>query len=308
MGAAHSALIASGALFRLRIGDTELAHVAAARRLFQATSIIPALIYYFSRFSPDAPAARKFPATISFTIRRGAPWLVHHALWGAGWWRMWCAIRSAGDARLQAFAAQMFATGVLTTGVFALGQSPLRDTLHAACAGLYMIDHHVLIHALDVQPAYSRTFYVSFACMAAAIGAARRAFAWDESASDGRPSRALWLLELVIMVCENLLFYSFVWGMCSGLAVKQRSVVTSSSSLASTAGDSELVAVDSGAAALPAAESEIAAALPANGACSRAADGTLVCDDGGAGAGQELYSDTSLAARSSGAAPNSVAK
>ena len=114
------------------------------------------------------------------------------------------------------------------------------DQLHMVCAAMYMLDHHVLIRVLDVSPAYARAYYAAFATMLAAMGVARRLFAWDEStyvasamtssasasasstaltaaAISARPAWLLFALELVVMVCENALFFSFVAGMTSGL-------------------------------------------------------------------------------------------
>jgi hypothetical protein len=133
---------------------------------------------------------------------------------------MYHVIHRTGDASLRRFAQQMFATGVFTTGVCSLGQSPLMDALHSIGAGAYMIDHIVLFRVLNVPTVYKRVFFTSFFLMAAAMLFARRIFDWNES-NDGthRPGvhRLLFLLELCIMVCENALFYSFVWGMDRGL-------------------------------------------------------------------------------------------
>lgn len=123
MGAAISVytdLLASGAAFRQRFTAGDIREVSAARFCFHATSLAPALLYYL-RLGADARRP-KFPATISWTIRAGAPFRVHHALWACGWALMLRVLRRRGDSRLLAFAAQMVATGAMTTGVCALGQ------------------------------------------------------------------------------------------------------------------------------------------------------------------------------------------
>ena len=66
-------------LSRLTARDEEL--LRSARRLYHACSVVPCLLYYLR--TSESPT--KFPATISFTIRKGVPRWTHHALWLAGW-------------------------------------------------------------------------------------------------------------------------------------------------------------------------------------------------------------------------------
>lgn len=221
----YEKLLASGAKFRGSLTDEDVDQIVLARTIFQLNAVIPAGLYYFTRYGRDP--IPKFPATISYTIRLGLPKWVSHLGWSAGWYLMYRVIQRRGDQLLKAFSMQMFATGIVTTAICPLGKSELGDTIHAMAACLYMLDHHALFRILDAPVSYIRVFYGAFLGMLSAMTVAKLQFKWDESnpaaqALLSSQSRLFWSLELVVMICENVLFQAFVSSMGSGLRPREQ--------------------------------------------------------------------------------------
>ena len=63
----------SGARFRALLGPGEVANLRRAQALFHASLFLPALVYFVLKLGDAVP---RFPATISWTVRRGLPRLV----------------------------------------------------------------------------------------------------------------------------------------------------------------------------------------------------------------------------------------
>jgi len=221
-------LEAEGSALCDRLTPRDIRQLHRARALFHACSIIPCALYYFG--TSERPT--KFPATISFTIRKGVPRWAHHVLWAAGWACMGEVIRNAGSQWVQRFTASMVATGVWTVVVFRLGHGRVSDLAHFIGAGVYMLDHEMLCSVFKVDTRYRAAFRVSFLLM---LGALVRGHALERVAGIGGESRVspavrarqiaaaplgvrrkLWRADLAIMLFENLLFASFVHGVTSG--------------------------------------------------------------------------------------------
>jgi hypothetical protein len=227
----HEFIEAEGADFRSRLSPQDLKGIQRARFLFHSCSILPPLIYYWGKTTEDKPT--KFPASISFTIRKGAPQRAQLLLWTAGWIYMFRIIRQAGSDVLQKFSIKMFLTGVWTTVVFRLGGNHFSNMIHFFGAGWYMVDHIVLLKILKTRPMYRKIFYGSFLCLLTSIGRLRRLEqeaklpAEAETTTRDRAirlarlpaklQRSIFWWELLLMVSENMLFASFVDGMPSGL-------------------------------------------------------------------------------------------
>lgn len=217
----HQRLAASGACFRARLTEDDIADVRRARAIFLSSSAVSWMLYY-GRISEARP---KFPATISWTIRRGTPRYVSLALWLAGWRLMLKVFWAAAGHATKVYALQMFSTGLLMQVAFPLGESKLKDGVHAVLAGLYMLDHHALFYYVNTPRPFRAVFYGSFGLMLAAMSERRRRFGLtDEGEVEGlmrrlgrRDRRTLLLLELAIMLFENALFLGFVTGMTAGL-------------------------------------------------------------------------------------------
>lgn len=220
-----------GVAFRAALTLEDVQMIKMARLLFHTASVVPPMFYYF--LAPfEYP---KFPATISFTIRKGPSQKAQLLLWTAGWACMGKVLKSAGSKWVQRFSAQMWLTGIWTTVLFRLGRDPLSDVAHFFGAGAYMADHIVLLRLLNTRPVFRKLFFGSFAVLLASISgthAVERA-AGLPMESDHRTSttqrarrlarlsaktrRKLFVWELLVMLSENLLFASFVHGMPSGL-------------------------------------------------------------------------------------------
>ena len=146
-----SLLAAQGVEFQRLLRPRDVADIIRARNLFQLSSLVPFVLYYLRTSESDT----KFPATISFTIRKGPPKVAFAVLWAMGWSIMFRVFRRVGVGSL--FGAQMFLTGVLSTLVCSLGQNTLgrlTDSVHFFSAALYMVDHHVLFGFLNTKRKY----------------------------------------------------------------------------------------------------------------------------------------------------------
>ena len=79
----------SAASFHGSLGARDVALLRLAQRLFLGNNALSLVLYYGLEASPDGRAGTtKFPATISWTIRRGLPKWTNLALWSAGWWQV----------------------------------------------------------------------------------------------------------------------------------------------------------------------------------------------------------------------------
>mmetsp|Transcript_27606 Transcript_27606/g.38837 ORF Transcript_27606/g.38837 Transcript_27606/m.38837 type:complete len:321 (-) Transcript_27606:2120-3082(-) len=220
-----------GKEFRKSLTSQDAKELKLARFLFHSCSVLPALVYYMG--TVERPA--KFPATISFTIRKGLPKHLQTLLWVSGWVYMARIIKRAGSIRIQKFCTKMFLTGVWTTQIFRLGQGQLSDVAHFWGALIYMLDHAALFEILNTKHIFRRIFYSSFAALVIGCGGTRAMEVlaglpmesnFETSTADrarqlskvnSTTRRKLFLWELLVMVSENLLFASFVQGMPSGL-------------------------------------------------------------------------------------------
>lgn len=220
-----------GATFRAALTTEDIRVMKLARFFFHSCSIAAPLLYYMG--TVERPC--KFPATISFTIRKGPPKHAQMLIWGLGWALMGKIIRRRGSKILQNFCANMFLTGIWTTILFRLGRDKLSDVCHFFGAGVYMFDHVILLRILNTRPVFRKLFYASFALLVASIGGTRAVemVCGLPTESDSKTStadrarrverlpmslrRKLFYWELLVMVSENMLFSSFVQGMPSGL-------------------------------------------------------------------------------------------
>jgi hypothetical protein len=222
-----------GIAFRARLVPRDVQDIRLARYLFHACSIVPPLLYYFGTTPIDSPS--KFPASISFTIRKGPPKHAQLLLWVAGWAMLGRVIRRAESTLLQKFTLKMILTGIWTTQLFRLGRNTFSDAMHFGGAGIYMLDHIVFLKLLKTRPKFQALFYASFLCLIASIGRLKRLeFAaklpGESDATSNTRDRArrvarlpsklrgqIFWCELALMLSENLLFASFVQGMPSGV-------------------------------------------------------------------------------------------
>ena len=235
-----------GTALRAVLTSDDVQMIKLARFLFHSCSILPPLLYYMGAGDDNPP---KFPATISFTIRKGVPKQAQLLLWVAGWACMSNAVRRSQV--VQKFCAKMFLTGVWTTVLFRLGRDAASDAAHFVGAGVYMLDHIVMMKVLKTKPTFRKAFYASLLVLLTSIGgthAAERVAglpmescnrtntadrARRIAALPTKLRRRLFFCELLVMLSENLLFASFIQGMPSGLedvdAEKQAKIIATDS-------------------------------------------------------------------------------
>lgn len=108
--------------------------IRSAKHLFLLSFFIPPLAYYTKGIPFFEDSDQKFPATISWTIRRGLPKYLHHLFWINGWVLMLrMLVRRFFAARSQSakkaawkvlvFGLQMFCTGVVSIVLYPVGQN-----------------------------------------------------------------------------------------------------------------------------------------------------------------------------------------
>ena len=190
---------------------------------------VPAVLYYLG----TSESKTKFPATISFTIRKGIPKWAQHMIWMRGWWHTYAVLSKKGRFT-SIFSKQMIATGIVATWLFPVGKSEAVDRVHFVTSALYMIDHICLLQLLGIRSIYKVGFYLSFLLMATALFFRKKMEqlarlpsegdvdnnqleALREMQLKGPAKRKLWWLEGAVMFFENSLFFSFVSGMTSGM-------------------------------------------------------------------------------------------
>ena len=99
--------------------------------------IAPIVLYYLK--TSENPT--KFPATISFTIRKGIPRFVSNGFWLLGYGLFLRIIWKNGGLLSKIFAGIMFSTGFLANIIFPLGRG--KDKLHFLFSLIYMLAHVV---------------------------------------------------------------------------------------------------------------------------------------------------------------------
>ena len=164
-----------------------------AQLLFQAQAIFifQQLIIFPLYFAPGlrgrlgGDVRPKFPCSISWMIRKGAPRLCTLIFWNAGWLLMMraffkdghAASMSASDWARAAFMLQMYATGFVTVVLtpmrgpdVALGST---DALHCYAATAYVVDHFIAnqwVLGVPVSSGYGGGFVVAAAMAARSCG------------------------------------------------------------------------------------------------------------------------------------------
>lgn len=213
-----------------RLRGSDLAAIRRARRIFVSATFLNLALYY-SPLSPDSPSKRKFPCTISWTIRKGFTKWANLVVWSAGWWHMLKTFALRGDLVARVFAAQMYAVGLVVCFIAPVGQGPVSDKIHALGAGLYFVYHCVLFEYMRTATAFRAGFYASFLGFLLCLRSIRKVESdygfltesdyYQGSAQEQRnvarmnrkTASKLWWHKLGQMIFENTMFLSFTVGM-----------------------------------------------------------------------------------------------
>uniref|UniRef100_A0A7S0WTN5 Uncharacterized protein n=1 Tax=Pyramimonas obovata TaxID=1411642 RepID=A0A7S0WTN5_9CHLO len=140
------------------LDDIMAGGLMCAQRWFIACFVLSPFVYYFL----DPHSDRRFPATISWTIRKGSAKWTQHLLWGCGWGSALEAMARSGQPLWwQAFAWQFVLTGALACAVFPVGLGPAADLRHHAAALAYMLNHVPMLAHWRVPLLYQAGFYMS---------------------------------------------------------------------------------------------------------------------------------------------------
>jgi hypothetical protein len=175
----------------------------------------------------------KFPASLSYTTSHGLPRFVCLAFWLLGWFFFLSILDLNTDLAILVFAAQMLVTAGISAWSNKPNQTRKHDLIHMAAAGLYILDHILLMEVLAMRPTYKTGFYTCFLITAGSLywgtsvkrnagmpaKHASSAVEWQMLLSKlpADQSCQLWWSELSFMIAENLIFTSFVLGLTSGL-------------------------------------------------------------------------------------------
>ena len=212
---ASAALVASGAAFRAALTPSDVSSIGLASSIFQGAWLLPLLLY-----AALEPSPRRFPMSISWTIRKGTPRLLHHSCWLGGWALFLATLVRSGDWIVAGFSMQMFATGAIAVILCPLGTG--RDRVHWLAALAYIADHAVMFSILGTASVYVALFWSCFGLMAVCAAgekAALAASATDGGGAAGSKSALLTTSEWGFMLGEYGLFVFFLVGMTSGLGL-----------------------------------------------------------------------------------------
>jgi len=214
-----------------------------ARFIFHASSVVTPLLYY-AKAGTVVDTPPKFPATISYTIRKGLPKQVHFLMCIAGWAAMFPVLRRCSTPWVQCFFAQMLLLGLWATQIFPLNNNNglvpefVNDVCHFFGAVAYLVYQVVAMRLINIQPLYRRLFFSSFGLLTYSLFRVKQIERMTgivmESGTLSSPQerelilstmspelrQSLFQWELMVMVFENLLFASFVQGFPSGLLLQ----------------------------------------------------------------------------------------
>ena len=147
--------------------------------------------------------------------------------WTAGWTQMMRVLLTRGDLTARVFAGQMYMVGLSTVCFFPVGFGRVSDQIHGVCAGLYFVYHIVLFKYLQTQRIYQLGFYSSFGTFVYFLHRLRvleNKYNFKAEANQKQKkelplsvSKKIYQNELGMMITENTMFWSFLFGMTSGI-------------------------------------------------------------------------------------------
>eukprot|EP00929_Paragymnodinium_shiwhaense_P080558 TRINITY_DN42020_c0_g1_i2.p1 TRINITY_DN42020_c0_g1~~TRINITY_DN42020_c0_g1_i2.p1 ORF type:complete len:247 (+),score=36.35 TRINITY_DN42020_c0_g1_i2:46-741(+) len=219
-------LPASGRAFQAALTAEDVQQIGLARDIFVVSTLAPVVVYYLV-----VPNAR-FPATVSYIGRQGAPFWVGTSLWLVGWATWLGVFQRRGDAFARFFSLKMWAAGFCTNTVFRLGKGKSSDWLHFLFGGVYILDHEVMFWYCNTPAAYVLAcrvilaiFFVStpgkiglqHALKVAPDGCGEAAYPTEMEKLTPRQRKMVWACEAVQGLSEHAYFLCFLFGAVAGL-------------------------------------------------------------------------------------------
>ncbi|CAK0894324.1 unnamed protein product [Prorocentrum cordatum] len=227
----------------VRLSPEQVFYMALAQRLFMTNIIMNFPLYYMPPFKywcgGDGNNA-KFPCSISWMIRKGAPRCSTFCTWLPGWvFLLYAAFlhEQSNALGIQALVLSMFVSGFITCIAFPIREDiPMgsHDTVHDIGAMVY-VAHHLLLSEwfLGVDCLFGSNLHgLGFTVNTLVCAAVQHLRKNDNRLARhlygrwfcGSPAQIrydsyLYIIELVFAVTENCLFIFFVSGMSSGSAV-----------------------------------------------------------------------------------------
>ena len=208
-------------------GDAQAMFVS--KGLWHLSTVLP-LLWYLAGMVDKTP---RFPATISWTVRKGSGSVLFHAFWVAGWLNFLRPLlrheACRGAVPLGA-SLQMWATGIVAISLSPVGVSDAVDTRHHVTSAKYMVDHIAMCAIFGVGGLYARGMIASglvFGVSTFYLKAVKRKHGEDTIPSgascdyriaqrkklSAAARREIAGVELVEMVTEYAIFSFFISGM-----------------------------------------------------------------------------------------------
>lgn len=227
----------------VRLSPAQMFYIALAQRLFMTNLLMNFPLYYMPPFKywcgGDGERA-KFPCSISWMIRKGAPRCSTFCTWLPAWVLLLYAAflhEQSNALGIQTLVLSMFISGFVTCIAYPIREDiPMgsHDTVHDTGAIVY-VAHHLLFSEwfLGVDCLFGSNLHgLGFTVNTLVCGAMQQLRKNDNRHARSlyvvlsrwpltqiKYDRFLYIIELVFAITENFLFILFVSGMSSGTAM-----------------------------------------------------------------------------------------
>ena len=221
-------IAASGRACLESLTRSELSSLRHGQKAFFGALFLPIIVSHVSVFfGCERP---RFPATISWTTRRGLPFYCFAVCWLVGWFEMHQACKRCPGGT--SFIVQMVMLGIVALFLAPIGVSRFQDIVHHVASLFYMVDHVVLIVYLQMRPLYGVSFCIAFLGFLAATFAVKKSKIFWKLNTQPPPAdvmphidrlpplgrRRILRLLFLEMLFEYLLFFAFISGISSGIS------------------------------------------------------------------------------------------
>jgi len=143
---------------RENLNPHQLWLIKAGRNTFLFCQVVPQLLYYL-RYSEKNP---RFPATISYTIRKGLPRWLHGFSWTLGWGLTLSGMLPHSNRAIRLYMLQMVLTGVINILFPVESGGAYEHKIHYWTAAMYLADHYWLFEILNEKAVYRTAFKLCF--------------------------------------------------------------------------------------------------------------------------------------------------